>query len=148
MEAGTARVRVEVIGSAGLEAHPVASFPVSAIPDPPPAFSDPRPVMFAIQTGAFRNPGNAHRYFALMQSRYGGARLVAPEQDSGIWRVLVGGEGTREAGEALAARIRHDSGENNALLVRLDSSHEPDRPMQSSRPRGTVAADSLRTPPD
>lgn len=148
MEAGTARVRVEVIGPAGLDPHPLAPSPVFAVPDPRPVVADPRPVLFAVQTGAFRIPANAQRYFALMQTRYGAARLVAPEQDSGIWRVLVGGESTREAAEALAARIRHDSGENNALLVRLDSSHEPDRPGQSSRPRGTVAADSLRTPLD
>lgn len=97
---------------------------------------------FAVQSGAFRNRDNAERFTILMRARYGSARLLAAEGELGLWRVLSGPETTREGADALCDRIRHDSGENNAFVVRLDSSHEPDRAGQLPRPRGTVAADS------
>jgi len=134
---GTAQVRLEVIGAFD------AGLPVLAAAAPPPN----SPVTFAVQTGAFRNPGNAERCFGLMKSRYHSARLVPPDEDSGIWRVLVGSETAREGADALSARIRHDSSENNAFVVRLDS-NEPDRPGQSPRLRGTVATDGLHPPSD
>jgi len=161
IEPGTAQVRVEVVGT--LNGQPGDARPLvlaaaasrPAVPAPAavarmaPAPAAPPPGSsgtFAVQTGAFRNPDNAGRYFALMKSRYGAARLVPPDEDSGIWRVLVGFETTREDAETLAARIRNDSGENNAFVVRLDSSNEQDRPGQSPRPRGTVVADGLHPP--
>ncbi len=132
IEPGTTRVRLEIVGA--------VDAPSPAIPN---SFA-----AFAVQTGAFRDPANAQRCFALMKSRYGSARLVPPEENAEIWRVLVGAEATREGADILSARIRHDSGENNAFVVRLDSSNEPDRPVQSPRPRGTVAADGLHPPSD
>jgi len=142
MDAGTAKVRLEVVGlleaaAARLSLPALAKEPATRSPALPDG-------AYAVQTGAFRNPENARRYFAAMQSRYGSARLVAPT-DSGIWRVMIGAETSREGAEALAARIRHDSGENNGFVVRLDSSNESDRPGQSPRPRGTVVADGLHS---
>ena len=163
IEPGTARVRLEVIGTRIADSRPPAPAPVATRPAlparavvVPAAFTPLAPVApppnpsgtFAVQTGAFCNPGNAQRYLGLMKSRYGSARLVLPEEGAQIWRVLVGSQTTREGADALTARIRRDSGENNAFVVRLDSSNEPDRPGQSPRPRGTVAADRRHTPPD
>ena len=142
MEAGTAKVRLEVVGIFDAVAARLTVPSAFAPPPPPPS----APGAYAIQTGAFRNPENAQRHFAAMQSRYGTARLVAPADDGGIWRVMIGAEATRESADALSVRIRHDSGENNAFVVRLDSSNEPDRPGQSPRPRGTVVADGLHSP--
>jgi rare lipoprotein A len=143
IEPGTAQVRLEVSGNGGLAGGAETS--------PRPAESRlpaglPAPPSFAVQTGAFRDRGNAGRLSALMRSRYGSARMMLAPGDSGIWRVLAGPETTREGADALCQRIRRDSGENNAFVVRLDSSHEPDRPGQFPRPRGTVAADGLHSP--
>jgi rare lipoprotein A len=161
IEPGTARVRLEVIGTRIADSRPPAPAPVVSRPALParavvvPAAFTPAPApppdpsgTFAVQTGAFRNSGNAQRYCGLMKSRYGSARLVLPEEGDQVWRVLVGSLTTRDDADALTARIRRDSGENNAFVVRLDSSNEPDRPGQSPRPRWAVAADGLHTPPD
>jgi rare lipoprotein A len=84
----------------------------------------PQPVAagtFAVQIGAFENRQSAERMRALMASRYGSARLVLREGNPNVWRVLVGAETTEEGASALAARIRDESGERNAFVVRLDS---------------------------
>jgi rare lipoprotein A len=84
----------------------------------------PQPVAagtFAVQIGAFENRQSAERVRALMASRYGSARLVLREGNPNVWRVLVGAETTEEGASALAARIRDESGERNAFVVRLDS---------------------------
>ena len=147
IETGTAPVRLEVVGMP--EGPPPLLTAVAARPVLPAAAPVALPAgpagPFAVQTGAFRNPANAERFFGLMKSRYGNARLLPADEESGIWRVLVGSEATREGAEALAARIRQDS-ENNAFVVRLDSSDEPELPGQSPRTRGTVVADGLHPP--
>jgi rare lipoprotein A len=76
---------------------------------------------FAVQIGAYENRSSAERMRALMASRYGSARLVLREGNPNVWRVLVGAETTEESANALAARIRDESGEKNAFVVRLDS---------------------------
>jgi hypothetical protein len=53
-----------------------------------------------------------------MAAKYGVAKLV---QDEGLWRVIVGAEKTEERADALCRKIRHESGEKNAFVVRLDS---------------------------
>ena len=58
---------------------------------------------------------------ARMASRYGSARLVLREGNPNVWRVLVGAETTEDGANGLAARIRDESGEKNAFVVRLDS---------------------------
>lgn len=166
IEAGTAVVRLEVLGM--LEAVAYASLPRPALslapraPAPPawvtkapPPPSPPRAQvaalpspagLFSVQTGAFRSRDNAQRYAVLMQARYGSARMVHGDAD--LWRVLVGPDTNWDGAVALAERIRTDSGENNAFAVQLDDSHEPEQPGQFPRPRGAVAADGLHTPLD
>jgi rare lipoprotein A len=74
--------------------------------------------VFAVQVGAFRERENAERARIRMAAKYGSAKVV---QDQGLWRVLVGAEKTEERANALCRKIRHDSGEKNAFVVRLDS---------------------------
>lgn len=162
---GTAQVRVEVMGNgppalAATALAPATQVPTTTAPtreagvemgDSSAARARHATQMagvrgedgFAVQTGAFRSRDNAVRFATAIQAQYGSARLLSAEGESGIWRVLAGMETTREGADALCARIRRDSGENNAFVVRLDSNHEPDRPGQFPRPRGTIAADRL-----
>jgi rare lipoprotein A len=73
---------------------------------------------FAVQVGAFRDKNNAERVREQMAARYGAARLVGRAE---LWRVLVGAEPTEQGANALAERIRRESGENRAaFVVRLD----------------------------
>jgi rare lipoprotein A len=84
----------------------------------------PEPVTsgtFAVQVGAYTNQQNAEQVRARMASRYGSARVVLRAGNPDVWRVLVGAEATEEAANGLAARIRDESGEKNAFVVRLDS---------------------------
>ena len=76
---------------------------------------------FAVQVGAFRDRDNAERVRASMEARYGSARLVIRQGNPSVWRVLVGSERSQSAAAALSDRIRRDSGERNAFVVRLDS---------------------------
>ena len=94
---GVTPVRVEVIG---------ATTTVSA-------------TLFAVQVGAFRDVGNANRKATTMQSRYGAARLATRDGYPILWRVWVGAERTEESARALAIRIRRESGERTAFVVRL-----------------------------
>lgn len=95
---GTAQVRMEVIG-----APPIVAAGV-----------------FAVQVGAFRNRSNAERERAAMQAQYGSARLLERAENPGVWRVIVGPGGSQDSATALAARIHSESGERNALVIRLD----------------------------
>ena len=76
---------------------------------------------FAVQVGAFRKQDNAERFRANMAARYGSARLISRPKDAGLWRVLVGMEPTEAGAAALAARMRGETGEKNAFVVRLDT---------------------------
>jgi len=96
---GIANVRLEVI-------HTPANVP---------------PAVFAVQIGAFRDPQIAERLRSQMAARYGTARLVERPEKPGVWRVMVGAEPTPDAARALSSRIRRESGERNAFVVRLDS---------------------------
>lgn len=79
------------------------------------------PVEFAVQVGAFRSRQNAERVRDRMEARYGTARIVLRDGNPKLWRVLVGTESTENQANALAARIRQESGEKTpALVVRLD----------------------------
>jgi rare lipoprotein A len=73
---------------------------------------------YAVQVGAYRDFENAERARVRMAAKYGGARLVVRE---GMWRVLVGAEKTEERAEDLCSKIRRESGEKKAFVVRLDS---------------------------
>jgi rare lipoprotein A len=96
---GTAEVRMEIV----------------KLPDLIPS------ALFAVQVGAFHDRGNAERERALMEKRYGSARLVKRNDTPTLWRVLVGREKTEDAAGTLKLRIRKESGERNAFVVRLDS---------------------------
>jgi rare lipoprotein A len=96
---GTAQVRMEIV----------------KLPDLIP------PALFAVQVGAFRERANAERERSLMEKRYGSARLVKRADTPTLWRVLVGREKTEDAAGTLKSRIRKESGERNAFVVRLDS---------------------------
>jgi len=98
LQPGVTPVRVEVIGTP------------AAVPDG----------LFAVQVGAFRDFGNAERCVATMKARYGSARHTTRDGDPIFWRVLVGAEKAEERARALATRIRQDSGERTAFVVRLD----------------------------
>ncbi|SPE33979.1 Rare lipoprotein A [Candidatus Sulfopaludibacter sp. SbA6] len=97
---GTAPVRLEVLRS-------------------PPA----APGVFAVQVGAFRDQGNARRYRWLMHTRYGAASVVLRGGDPEMWRVLVGSEATENGARSLAARIRTETGEKLAFVVRVEGEH-------------------------
>ena len=79
------------------------------------------PAVFAVQIGAFRDLQAAGRVRVQMAARYGTARLVERSEKPGVWRVMVGAEPTPDAARALSSRIRKESGERNAFVVRLDS---------------------------
>jgi rare lipoprotein A len=84
----------------------------------------PEPVTsgtFAVQVGAYENRQNAEAVRVRMASVYGSARLVLRPGNPPTWRVLVGAETTEEGANGLLARIRGESGETNAFVVRLDS---------------------------
>ncbi len=96
---GTAKVRMDVV----------------KLPDLLPA------PLFAVQVGAFRDRANAERERAQMARQYGSARLVKRGGDQILWHVLVGREKTEDAAGTLKSRIRSETGERNAFVVRLDS---------------------------
>ncbi len=79
------------------------------------------PSLFAVQVGAFRDKNNAERERARMAAIYGAARTVRRDGDPVLWRVLVGSEKSEDGAGALKSRIRQESGERNAFIVRLDS---------------------------
>jgi rare lipoprotein A len=96
---GLARVRVEVIRTP------------EGIP----------PAVFSVQVGAFHDRSRAEHTREEMAARYGTARLVERPENPGVWRVMVGAEASQEAANALSARIRRESGEKKAFVVRLDT---------------------------
>lgn len=79
------------------------------------------PSLFAVQVGAFRDKSNAEHERARMAALYGSARTVRRDGDPVLWRVLVGSEKSEDGAGALKSRIRQESGERNAFIVRLDS---------------------------
>jgi rare lipoprotein A len=95
---GTAKVRVVVIR--------------------PPALEEA--YLFAVQVGIFRSKENADKLRTEMQARYGSAREVERQGMPPVWRVLVGQESSPEKAEALAARLRGDTSNPEAFVVRLD----------------------------
>ncbi len=96
---GTAPVRIEIIRS-----------PATVTPG-----------VFAVQVGAFRDRNTAESVRARMESLYGAAQVAVRGGNPPLWRVLVGSEPTEDGADALAARIRQESGEKNAFVLRLDS---------------------------
>ena len=124
---GIGPVRIEIIRP------PAPLTEVVAAPPPPkpisprssvpaiPVAEIPSRATFAVQVGVFLDRANAERVRAGMASRYGSARIVRREGDREMWRVLVGAEATEDGATALSNKIRQESGERNAFVVRLDS---------------------------
>src|ERR1022692_2650368 len=79
------------------------------------------PDAFGVQVGIYFARAEAERVRAGMAARYGSARIVRREGDREMWRGLVGSETTESAATAISDRIRQESGERNAFVVRLDS---------------------------
>jgi len=79
----------------------------------------PVAALFVVQVGAFQERANADRCMERMRARYGVARIALREGDPPLWRVMVGAEVSEEAGRALAARIRAESGEKG-FVTRLE----------------------------
>jgi len=75
---------------------------------------------FAVQVGAFRSRGSAEKMRASMASQYGTAQLIERADTPNLWRVLVGSEPSEDAAAALSTRIRQETGEKNAFVVRLN----------------------------
>ena len=112
---GVGPVRVEVIQAAA----PAAS-KASASASAPATETSPL-AAFAVQVGVFLDRRNAERVRAGMEAQYGSARIIRREGDRPMWRVLVGAETTEDGATALSGRLRLESGERNAFVVRLDS---------------------------
>src|ERR1035441_5101038 len=110
--AGLNLIRIATVAS-----HGIANVRIEVVHTP----DNVPPAVFAVQIGAFRDPQSAERVRAQMAARYGTARLVERSEKPGVWRVMVGAEPTPDAARALSSRIRKESGERNAFVVRLDS---------------------------
>ena len=84
--------------------------------EPSKADSSTRPAgSFAVQAGAFRDRERADRLCAVLDRKYGGARVSAAEGTT-LWRVLVGSEPAYDRAQQLANRIRRDI--PDAIVVR------------------------------
>lgn len=73
------------------------------------------PAVFAVQVGAFADRANAERLQAVMQQRFGTARIVRRDGMPVLWRVLAGSAPTPEAAETLRASL-----EQQTFVVRID----------------------------
>ena len=130
---GIGPVRIQVIpapSSALATPAPAASAPDAPARAPavaalartqPAAPATSVPDAFGVQVGIYFARAEAERVRAGMAARYGSARIVRREGDREMWRVLVGSETTESAATAISDRIRQESGERNAFVVRLDS---------------------------
>jgi rare lipoprotein A len=109
---GTVPVRVEVIGSPEAPAAATAATGVAerAAPAAP---AD----LFLVQAGCFEDRANAERLRALMQQRYGSARVVPRDGGPAQWRVWVGTGFPEAEARALSGRIRDESGGVNAAFI-------------------------------
>ena len=76
---------------------------------------------YVVQVGAFDDRAIAERVCADMLARYGKAQVTERKENPGIFRVMVGHEATIDAANALRSRIRRETGERKAFVVRLDS---------------------------
>ena len=96
---GIARVRVEII---------------------PPAGGVAAQAQYAIQIGVFQERERAERLRQSMEMQFGSARIVrqSPTGRPNLWRVLVGAVTNLQEANALAEKVRAQTGE--ALVVTLD----------------------------
>jgi rare lipoprotein A len=113
---GTARVRLKVI-SAPVRAPDPKPAPVSSQPDgSKPVGSKPPADLWAVQAGAFSDPGRAGAFAASLREQYKDTVVIESTiRGSTVWRVLIARELALEDANRLAAKVRAASGE--ALVV-------------------------------
>ncbi len=106
VDAGLAKVRLEVIAAPGMAAKPRVR----------PAAVKPAAVETAacssaghgVQVGSFRNPANARGVLAGLDGRYGPARVVSAAVNGGtLYRVVIGSE-SPAAARATLAKVQAD----------------------------------------
>ena len=95
--------------------------PAAVVSPAVPAVPPSSPGTFAVQVGMYLDRPTAERVRAEMAARYGSARIVRRDGLHDMWRVLVGSVPTEDAANTMSDRIRQESGERNAFVVRLDS---------------------------
>jgi len=115
--AHTAPTRNSAAPAASTPAPAARAVPASGVPA---AAATTIPAAFAVQVGIFFDRPSAERVRVDMAARYGSARIVRREGDREMWRVLVGSASTEDAATAISDRIRQETGERNAFVVRLD----------------------------
>ncbi len=96
---GLARVRLEILGLG----------------------ESSEPAVFAVQVGAFRDPANAARLKALIESTYGPVVIQSYDGGAGVfYRVRVGHESSEAAAQELAGRIRSANLASQTFVVRMN----------------------------
>jgi rare lipoprotein A len=74
---------------------------------------------YAVQAGAFLDPGRAERLRATLGREFGPSQIVQRPGTPALWRVVVGRVPSEQAAADLALRIRNQTG--TAFVVRHDS---------------------------
>lgn len=101
VRAGTARVRLEILG--------------------PAALPSPEPGVYAVQVGAFRDRDNAERLKVRIESQKGPVVIQSFDRGDGLFhRVRVGRESTEDAARALAGQLRQAGLATETFVVRLN----------------------------
>jgi rare lipoprotein A len=99
---------------------PLISPPVIPPPTPPAAPPTTTTPIYSVQIGIFHDRDSAERLRKHIGQDFGVVQIVERANDPGTWRVYIGVESTEDAANALADRIRTQSDEKNAFVVRLD----------------------------
>lgn len=101
--AGVAHVRLQILGYGYAE---------SAVPPPG---------IFAVQVGAFRDPKNAERLKARIETQYNPVIIQSFDRGDGMFhRVRVGHESTEAAAQELARRLREDKFADQTFVIRMN----------------------------
>ena len=100
---GIARVRLEILGY-GDQGSPV-----------------PPPGIFAVQVGAFKDPTNAAKLKALIETHHGPVIIQSFDRGEGLFhRVRVGNENSEAAANDLASALRAENFATQTFVVRLN----------------------------
>jgi rare lipoprotein A len=107
LRAGVARVQLKIV-----PAPPPDSDPLPPPPSPPPAAD-----LYAVQAGAFSEPGRAEAFADSLREQYKDTDIVESTiRGSTVWRVLIARDLPFDDANRLAAKVRSSSGA--ALVVR------------------------------
>jgi rare lipoprotein A len=103
---------------------PIVPAPVTPQPIPTPVQPAPAtpatPAIYSVQIGIFRDRESADHLRQQIGPKFGVVQVIHRNSDPDFWRVYVGAESSEDAANELAGRIRDESGEKNAFVVRLD----------------------------